>query len=31
VEHLLAGKAYLTSEYWDRIDQTICQEAADVA
>jgi hypothetical protein len=31
VEHLLAGKAYLTSEYWDRIDQTICQEVADVA
>ncbi|MEH6469568.1 MAG: gamma-glutamylcyclotransferase family protein [Porticoccus sp.] len=30
VEHLLAGKAYLTSEYWDRIDQTTCQEAANV-
>ncbi|MEH6617668.1 MAG: gamma-glutamylcyclotransferase family protein [Porticoccus sp.] len=30
VEHLLAGKAYLTSEYWDRIDQTPCREATNV-
>lgn len=30
VEHLLAGKAFLTPEYWDRIDQTPCREAADV-
>jgi hypothetical protein len=30
VEHLLAGKAYLSPEYWDRIDQTICKEAVDV-
>ncbi|MDX2349367.1 MAG: hypothetical protein QNK32_03150, partial [Porticoccus sp.] len=30
VEHLLAGKAYLTSEYWDRIDQTPCLEATNV-
>lgn len=30
VEHLLAGKAFLTPEYWDRIDQTPCREAVDV-
>ena len=30
VEHLLAGKAFLTPECWDRIDQTPCREAVDV-
>lgn len=26
VEHLLAGKPFLTPEYWQRIDQTVCRE-----
>ncbi|MDX2465324.1 MAG: gamma-glutamylcyclotransferase family protein [Porticoccus sp.] len=30
VEHLLAGKAYLSLEYWRRIDQTPCKEAVNV-
>tara|TARA_B110000503_G_C7102591_1_gene394496 strand:- start:651 stop:1088 length:438 start_codon:yes stop_codon:yes gene_type:complete len=30
VEHLLAGKEYLSAEYWHRIDQTPCKETVDV-
>lgn len=30
VEHLLAGKPYLSVEYWERIDQTPCREVVDV-
>ncbi len=30
VEHLLAGKPYLSAEYWERIDQTPCREAVNV-
>ena len=30
VEHLLAGKSYLTDEYWQDIDKTPCREAVDV-
>ena len=26
VEHLLAGKPFLTDEYWQKIDQTICRK-----
>lgn len=30
VEYLLAGKAFLTPEYWVRMDQTSCRETVDV-
>jgi len=26
VEHLLAGEQYLTTEYWQKINQTICRD-----
>lgn len=28
VEHLLAGKPFLTTEYWQMIDGTVCREEA---
>lgn len=29
VEHLLAGKPFLTAEYWQKIDRTVCREETE--